>query len=82
MALPIPLRASLTPDELELAAMEQLIDIVPLFRSDRIRLISVSRGRLKGLMQVSHARRLRDRERMVLSDHLLKRGCHCGSQQT
>lgn len=42
MALPTPLNSSITPDELELVALEQLVDIVPLFRSDRIRLISVS----------------------------------------
>jgi GINS complex subunit 2 len=44
MALPAPLNTSITPDELELVALEQLVDIVPLFRSDRIRLISVNPG--------------------------------------
>ncbi|KAF8507845.1 hypothetical protein BU17DRAFT_71042 [Hysterangium stoloniferum] len=44
MALPLTLATSLTPAELELIATEQLIDIVPLFRSDRIRLISGTYG--------------------------------------
>ncbi|KAF8580589.1 Psf2-domain-containing protein [Ramaria rubella] len=44
MALPNLLRTSTTPAELELVAMEQLIDIVPLFKSNRIRLISGTYG--------------------------------------
>ncbi|KIJ56951.1 hypothetical protein M422DRAFT_23087 [Sphaerobolus stellatus SS14] len=44
MALPTSLSTSLTPPELELIAMETLVDIVPLFRSERIRLISGTYG--------------------------------------
>ena len=79
--LPITLRTLLTPDELELATMEQLINIVPLFRSGRIRLISVSPGFI-GTRLILHACHLRNREHIVFSDHLLKRGCRCGSRQT
>ncbi|KAF8499986.1 hypothetical protein JB92DRAFT_3084460 [Gautieria morchelliformis] len=44
MSLPMALGISMTPAELELVAMEELVDIVPLFRSDRIRLISGTYG--------------------------------------
>ena len=42
MALPPQLRTSTTPHELEFIANEELIEIVPLFSMDRIRLLSVS----------------------------------------
>ena len=43
MSLPPQLRASLTPVELEfIACSHEMIEIVPLFSMDRIRLISVS----------------------------------------
>jgi len=40
MALPTALIASTTPYELEFVAMEDLIDVIPLFSMDRIRLLS------------------------------------------
>lgn len=42
MSLPPTLQASTTPHELEFIAMEDTIEIVPLFSMDRIRLLSVS----------------------------------------
>lgn len=44
MALPQSLTSSMMPEELELIAMEQLIDIVPSFSADKIRLISGTFG--------------------------------------
>ncbi|GJJ07176.1 hypothetical protein Clacol_001376 [Clathrus columnatus] len=44
MTLPQSLISSMMPEELELIAMEQLIDIVPSFRADKIRLISGTFG--------------------------------------
>lgn len=41
MALPIPLRNSVAPTELELIASEQLIEIVPLIAMERTAFISV-----------------------------------------
>jgi hypothetical protein len=42
MALPSHLRASITPNELELIASETLVDIIPSFSMGKIRLLSVS----------------------------------------
>ena len=41
MALPPPLRTSVTPPELELIASEQLVEIVPLIAMERTAFISV-----------------------------------------
>ena len=41
MALPPPLRASVTPAELELIACEQLVEIIPLVAMERTAFISV-----------------------------------------
>lgn len=41
MALPISLRNSVAPNELELIASEQLIEIVPLIAMERTAFISV-----------------------------------------
>lgn len=42
MALPISLRNSVAPTELELIASEQLVEIVPLIAMERTAFISVS----------------------------------------
>ena len=41
MALPPPLRTSITPPELELVASEQLVEIIPLVSMERTAFISV-----------------------------------------
>lgn len=43
MALPQPLRVSVTPPELELIASEHLVEIVPLIAMDKTAFISVER---------------------------------------
>ncbi|EMD40954.1 hypothetical protein CERSUDRAFT_131377 [Gelatoporia subvermispora B] len=47
MALPAPLRASVTPTELELIASEQLVEIVPLVAMERTAFISGAYGPLR-----------------------------------
>ncbi|EIM85710.1 DNA replication complex GINS protein PSF2 [Stereum hirsutum FP-91666 SS1] len=47
MALPIPLRNSVAPTELELIASEQLIEIVPLIAMERTAFISGAYGPLR-----------------------------------
>ncbi|OCH94326.1 Psf2-domain-containing protein [Obba rivulosa] len=47
MALPTPLRASVTPAELELIASEQLVEIVPLVAMERTAFISGAYGPLR-----------------------------------
>jgi hypothetical protein len=42
MALPPPLRTSVSPQELELIASEQLVEIIPLVAMDRTAFISVT----------------------------------------
>jgi len=43
MALPQPLRVSITPPELELMASEHLVEIVPLIAMEKTAFISVER---------------------------------------
>ncbi|KAI0727309.1 Psf2-domain-containing protein [Fomitopsis betulina] len=47
MALPPPLRTSITPSELELIACEQLIEIIPLVAMERTAFISGAYGPLR-----------------------------------
>ncbi|KAH9833731.1 Psf2-domain-containing protein [Rhodofomes roseus] len=47
MALPPPLRTSVTPAELELIACEQLVDIIPLVAMERTAFISGAYGPLR-----------------------------------
>ncbi|TFK55589.1 Psf2-domain-containing protein [Heliocybe sulcata] len=47
MALPISLRSSVTPPELELIASEQLIEIIPLISMDKTAFISGAYGPLR-----------------------------------
>ena len=78
MALPTALANSLTPPELELIAMEMLVDIVPLFRSERIRLISVSRFAIDRRVFISH--QCSFRAHTVHFDPQRRQECPCGSQ--
>jgi hypothetical protein len=41
MALPASLRSTITPQELEFIACEELVDVVPLFSMERMRLFTV-----------------------------------------
>lgn len=43
MALPQPLRVSITPPELELMASEHLVEVVPLIAMEKTAFISVER---------------------------------------
>ncbi|TFY79325.1 hypothetical protein EWM64_g4687 [Hericium alpestre] len=47
MALPVPLRTSVTPPELELIASEQLVEIIPLIAMERTAFISGPYGPLR-----------------------------------
>ncbi|KAF8138382.1 hypothetical protein EV363DRAFT_1427305 [Boletus edulis] len=47
MALPQPLRVSITPPELELIASEQLVDVVPLITMEKTAFISGAYGPLR-----------------------------------
>ena len=44
MALPVSLRNSITPPELELVASEELVEIIPLISMERTAFISVRPG--------------------------------------
>lgn len=54
MALPVPLRGTVTPQELEMIACQQLVQIIPLIAMEKTAFISVLLSRMKNPRVCSH----------------------------